>query len=117
MILYFLYRNQLAFLLWIWSRASKRNQRVWNLNSLWYNNKNTNTKSLTQTNKKIKKHIDETQKFAEVRHIDNKTWFYITDGKETIFMIHDYNEVRPTYDIGVWFDLSFAKDLFEKFSK
>ncbi len=32
-------------------------------------------------------------------------------------MIYDYNEVCPTYDIGVWFDLSFAKDLFEKFSK
>ena len=78
--------------------------------------KNINIKILTQTNKEIKKYINEIQNFAEVRHTENKARFCIVDGKEIIFMVLGDNEVHPTYDVGIWVNTPFVKDL-EKFLK
>ena len=44
---------------------------------------------------------------AEIRHTDSKARFCIVDGKEMIFMVLDYQDVHPTYDIGIWINTPF----------
>ena len=74
-------------------------------------NKKVKIRILTQISNSIKKHVDETRQFAEVIHTNNKARFCIVDGKEIIFMVLDDTEVHPTYDVGIWFNAPFAKDL------
>ncbi|MBI4372882.1 MAG: TrmB family transcriptional regulator [Candidatus Omnitrophica bacterium] len=68
-------------------------------------------KILTQINNQTKKYVNEISKLAEVKHTDNKARFCVVDGKEIVFMILDEAEVHPTYDVGVWVNTPFAKDL------
>ena len=58
--------------------------------------------------------LKELQGVAEVKHTDNKARFCIVDGKEIVFMVMDDNEVHPTYDVGIWVNTPFAKEI-EKF--
>jgi len=74
-------------------------------------NKNVKIKISTQINNTTKKYADEARQFAEVRHTDNKARFCIVDGKEIIFMVLDDNEVHPTYDVGIWVNTPFTKDM------
>ena len=74
-------------------------------------NKNVHIKILTQTPNKTNNNTEKARQFAEIKHTNNKTRFCIVDGKEIIFMVLDDTEVHPTYDIGIWANTPFAKDL------
>ena len=75
------------------------------------NKKNIKIIISTQINSTIKKHVEDSRKFAEIKHTDNKARFCIVDSTEMLFMITDDNEVHPTYDVGVWVNTPLAKDL------
>ncbi len=79
--------------------------------------KNVKIRILTQVNNQIKKYVDELRQTVEVTHTENRARFCIVDGKEIIFMVLDDTEVHPTYDVGIWVNSPFVKDIENVYSK
>jgi len=53
--------------------------------------------------------------FVEIRHSNDKSRFYIVDGKEMVFMVMDETQVHPSYDVAVWVNSPLAKEFEKKY--
>ena len=72
--------------------------------------KNVKVKILTQVSDLTRKAASDIRNFAEVKNSNNKSRFYIVDGKEMVFMVLDETEIHPSYDVAIWVNSPLAKD-------
>ena len=72
---------------------------------------------LTQVDESIREQVDKVKNYADVIHSKNKARYYITDGKEILFMINDDDDVHAVFDIGVLAKTPFARDIETIFSR
>ena len=73
-------------------------------------NRKVQVNILTQIDTKIKKQMNVLNGVVDVINSKTKARYCIVDGKEIIFMINN-EEVHPTYDVGIWVNTQFAKDM------
>ena len=77
--------------------------------------RNIKVRIFTQVNDSTRKYVNELKNFAEIRHSNSKSRFYIVDGKEMVFMVMDETQVHPSYDVAVWVNSPLAKEFEKKY--
>lgn len=77
--------------------------------------KGVKARILTQINNSTRKYVNELKNFVEIRHSNDKSRFYIVDGKEMVFMVMDETQVHPSYDVAVWVNSPLAKEFEKKY--